>query len=254
MIPRSILLLLFLFAFKANAQTTITMEKKGGVYTVPCTVNGLNLRFIFDTGASDVSISLAEAVFMMKNNYLNPKDILGKNRFSTADGNISEGMTIVLREVRFGGLVLKDVAASVVNNMNAPLLLGQSAISKLGKIQLDGSKLTILTGKEEDVQIEESKEEEVEETMVAEVKKPEIDVTSIPCDKYVYSAYLTSTLPRYMYLFSEKTYTDSDKRVMMLPAKAQMNVLNEAKEDETFSYVCYKGVKGYISKHLLIKF
>ncbi|MFW0714425.1 retropepsin-like aspartic protease family protein [Pedobacter sp. N23S346] len=253
MTPRSILILLFLFAFKAKAQTTITMEKKGGVYNVPCTVNGLNLRFIFDTGASDVSISLAEAVFMMKNNYLTQKDVLGKTRFSTADGNISEGTTIILREIRFGGLVLKDVAASVVNNMNAPLLLGQSAISKLGKIQLDGSKLTILTGKEEDVQIEEA-EEAVEETMVAEVKKPEIDVTTISCDKYVYSAYLTSTLPRYMYLFSEKTYTDSDKRVMMLPAKAQMNVLNEAKEDEIFSYVCYKGVKGYISKHLLIKY
>jgi aspartyl protease family protein len=39
------------------------MQKDGGVYKVPCTVNGLKLEFIFDTGASVVSISLTEAIF-----------------------------------------------------------------------------------------------------------------------------------------------------------------------------------------------
>lgn len=51
----------------------------------------------------------------------------------TADGNISEGTVINLRDVKLGTLHLKDVKASVVRNQSAPLLLGQSVLSKLGK-------------------------------------------------------------------------------------------------------------------------
>ena len=52
------------------AQDIIKMEKSGGIYLIPCKVNGLPLKFIFDTGASDVSISLTEALFMLKNGNL----------------------------------------------------------------------------------------------------------------------------------------------------------------------------------------
>ena len=37
------------------------------MYEVPCNVNGLPLNFIFDTGASTVSISSIEVSFMLKN-------------------------------------------------------------------------------------------------------------------------------------------------------------------------------------------
>ena len=52
------------------SQVVIKMKKQNGVNTIPCKVNGLNLSFIFDTGASDVSISLTEASFMYKNGFL----------------------------------------------------------------------------------------------------------------------------------------------------------------------------------------
>ncbi len=57
----------------------------------------------------------------------------------TADGSISEGTVINLRDVKFGNLHLKDVKASVVRNQSAPLLLGQSVLSKLGKIEIDNN-------------------------------------------------------------------------------------------------------------------
>ena len=53
------------------------MKREGGVSIIPCKVNGLNLNFIFDTGASNVSISLTEASFMLKNGYLEEGDIIG---------------------------------------------------------------------------------------------------------------------------------------------------------------------------------
>jgi clan AA aspartic protease (TIGR02281 family) len=133
----------FVFVFYFNliefsfGQTTIQLEKQGGVYTVPCKVNGLELRFIFDTGASDVTISLTEASFMKKNGYLVSSDIIGNEKFMDATGKISEGTVINLREIEFAGLKLTNVRATIVHELGAPLLLGQSALSKLGKIQFD---------------------------------------------------------------------------------------------------------------------
>lgn len=98
------------------------------------------MHFVFDTGASDVSISSVEATFMMKNDYLKPTDVIGRQNYMTADGNISEGTVINLRNVNFGGLNLDNVRASVVNNQSAPLLLGQSVLNKLGNIEIDNEK------------------------------------------------------------------------------------------------------------------
>jgi clan AA aspartic protease (TIGR02281 family) len=120
------------------------MNKEGGVYTVPCKINGLPLKFIFDTGASDVSISLTEAIFMLKNGYLDKEDIGEDIYFSIANGDVSKGTKINIKEVEFGGLKLYNVSASIVHETSAPLLLGQSIIEKLGKIQIDGRELTIL--------------------------------------------------------------------------------------------------------------
>ena len=119
------------------------MEKVGGVYMMPCKVNDLRLRFIFDTGASDVSISLTEAMFMLKNGYLSENDFKGKEYYRIANGEIAEGTEIILRKVTIGDLELSNVKASVIHEMDAPLLLGQSALSKLGKIEFDYSNNTL---------------------------------------------------------------------------------------------------------------
>lgn len=124
------------------------MKSEGGVSIIPCKVNGLNLNFIFDTGASDVSISLTEASFMLKNGYLDKSDIIGTSKYLDANGNINEGVTINLKEIEIAGLKLYDVKASIIKNIKAPLLLGQSAISKLGRIEIDLELNTITIVKE----------------------------------------------------------------------------------------------------------
>ena len=107
---------------------TISMQPKGsGTYEVSCKINGLPLNMIFDTGASDISISQTEVQFMLKNGYLDKSDFIGSQKYIDANGDISVGATILFRTVDFGGLILKNIKASVVNNKNAPLLFGQSA-------------------------------------------------------------------------------------------------------------------------------
>ncbi len=131
----------------SNKVGSVKATLKDGIYTVPCKINGLALEFIYDSGASDVSISLTEAMFMLKNGFLDKSDITGSSNYSDANGNISIGTTIVIRKLEFGGLILNNVKASVVNNSKAPLLLGQSALSKFGKVTFDYTTNTLILGK-----------------------------------------------------------------------------------------------------------
>lgn len=133
-------------AVKEEQITEVPITRRvGGTFNVDCSVNGLALNMIFDTGASDVSISKVEADFMLKNNYLSISDIKGKQYYQTADGGISEGTVITLKEVRIGDAVLHNVDASVVKSQKAPLLLGESVLQKFGTFTVDNinSKLII---------------------------------------------------------------------------------------------------------------
>ncbi len=118
--------------------TEIAVKRNpGGTFEIPCDINGLPLQMIFDTGASDVTISSVEANFMFKNGYLSEKDIKGKKYYQVANGQIGEGTTITLREVKIGDASLHNVDASVVKSQKAPLLLGQSAMERFGTITID---------------------------------------------------------------------------------------------------------------------
>jgi aspartyl protease family protein len=113
------------------------MTKEKGVYKVPVIVNGHPMKFILDTGASLISISSTEAEFMMKQGTISEADIVGQSRFEDANGDISPGDIIRLKSVQIGDRVLENVNANVVRSTKAPLLLGQSALSKFGKISVD---------------------------------------------------------------------------------------------------------------------
>lgn len=123
--------------------TEVPFTKEDGVCKVKCQINGLPLHFVFDTGASDVTISMVEATFMMKNDYLSKNDVVGSQRYMDANGDVSVGTVINLRNVNFGGLELNNIRASVVRNQKAPLLLGQSVLARLGKIEIDNAKKVI---------------------------------------------------------------------------------------------------------------
>jgi predicted aspartyl protease len=86
---------------------------------------------------------MVEANFMLKNGYLKRSDFVGSGRFVDANGDVSEGSIVNLRNVNFGGLELTNVHASVVRNQKAPLLLGQSVLGRLGKIEIDNTSKTI---------------------------------------------------------------------------------------------------------------
>ena len=121
----------------------IKMGQRGGVYEIPCEVNGVPMRFIFDTGASNVCLSLTEASFLYKNGYLDDTDFIGESYSKIADGSIIENMEIMLKTIVVGGIEINNVRATVVKSSTAPLLFGQTAIQKFGRVEFVGDSLYI---------------------------------------------------------------------------------------------------------------
>lgn len=117
--------------------TTLDMEQADGVKYVWVEINGVRLKFIFDTGASDIFISPAEAMVLIKQGTLDENDFLGTQEYQDATGRVSEGTVVNLKSVKIGNKILYNVKASISDNETSPLLLGQSVLERFGKIEID---------------------------------------------------------------------------------------------------------------------
>jgi hypothetical protein len=136
-----------LLATPTSAQVRkVGMTRTGGVYTVPCRVNNIPLNFIFDTGASGVSISKEAAMMMIEQGAIVPDDVLGSKFFQVANGDITEKIIIRLKSFEIAGVRVTDLTASVSLNLNAPLLLGTEVLERFGEVTIDYKNNLILLG------------------------------------------------------------------------------------------------------------
>lgn len=126
--------------YESYSNEVVKMRKDGGVYLVPIEINGVSMEFIFDTGASIISLSDTEALFLWKQGKLKEEDFRGTQEFMDANGDINEGTIVNLRNVKIGNKIIHNIEASIVHNQIAPLLFGQSAMNKFGKITIDYNK------------------------------------------------------------------------------------------------------------------
>ena len=124
---------------------SIPMTKVGGVYEVPVIINGvLKLNFIFDAGASDVSISPDVALTLIRTGTVTDKDFLGTETYKFADGSTAKSKVFLIKEIQLGNKKVNNVRATISKSINAPLLLGQSVLNKFGKVTIDYNKGVII--------------------------------------------------------------------------------------------------------------
>lgn len=125
-------------------ENILPMENESGVKYVWIEINAIRLRFIFDTGASSICISPAEATVLYRQGTLSKEDILDKEYFQDATGKISEGTKVNLKTVKVGNITLQNIKATVIDNVDAPLLLGQSVLENFGNIEIDNNNNQII--------------------------------------------------------------------------------------------------------------
>jgi clan AA aspartic protease (TIGR02281 family) len=122
---------------KDLTDTRVKLIKKGGVYKVPVQINeGVAVDFILDSGASDVLISSDIFSTLVKQGKIDKADILGYEYYKIADGSTVKQVSIILRKLQVGEIVVNNVKASVGTSLS-PLLLGQSFMQKFKQFTID---------------------------------------------------------------------------------------------------------------------
>lgn len=111
---------------------------ESGLAEIQVSLNGVPFNMWWDTGASVTCISLLELQKLAKEGKISLDDYVGPAMSQIADGSTTESAVFTIKELYIKGqndkyLILKDVAAMVAPNIEAPLLLGQNVISNLPK-------------------------------------------------------------------------------------------------------------------------
>ena len=111
-------------------------DKRGHV-VLDGAVNGATVRFMVDTGATMVGLTMRDAMAAG----LTHHDLNFSGRSATANG-VTRVAPVTLREVRIGQLVIYDVRAAVYENLNISLL-GQSFLTRLNGYEMHEGVLTL---------------------------------------------------------------------------------------------------------------
>jgi aspartyl protease family protein len=109
-----------------------------GHFHVDALVEGTTVRFLVDTGASEVVLTPADA----RRLGYDPERLTYSQITETANGR-GRGAPIRLREVSVGGVTLFDVAASVNEAEMDESLLGMSFLARLSAFEFSGDRLTL---------------------------------------------------------------------------------------------------------------
>lgn len=126
-------------------EIVVPFRRQGKVKLVRVRVNGIPFEMIFDTGCSTTLISVAEANYLYQKGVLSADDVLGFTQSQIADGSIVEDMVVNLRQVIIDDQIECDnVTATVSDNVQAPLLLGNDVLDRLATVTIDNQNDAIL--------------------------------------------------------------------------------------------------------------
>jgi pilus assembly protein CpaB len=108
----------------------IPVDASGHFYPA-VTINGMPVRFMADTGATLVALSLKDAQKIG----IDPQSLQFTGKANTANGSV-QSASVTLPEITIEGIVLRDVRASCC--VTGVSLLGMSALGQLGLEMKDG--------------------------------------------------------------------------------------------------------------------
>lgn len=112
--------------------------REGGHFVIKALVEGTPVRFLVDTGASDVVLSPRDAERLG----FDLSKLTFNRLYRTANGTVS-GAPVRLGSVAIGPILLRDVRASVNGAEIGQSLLGMSFLQRLGGYSVSGDRLTL---------------------------------------------------------------------------------------------------------------
>ena len=109
-----------------------------GHYYLSAQINNANVRFVVDTGATDLVLTMDDA----KRVGLDPDTLVFQGRANTANGQVSTAF-VMLKEVQLGTTVDRDVRAVVNGGEMKQSLLGMGYLQRWGRIEIANGELIL---------------------------------------------------------------------------------------------------------------
>ncbi len=117
--------------------TVVLMPDKNGHFVSSGSINGASIRFLVDTGATMVSLSVEDAR-RAGVNYL-----AGERGYSQTANGVTSVYKVKLGQVTLGDITLRDIDGVVHENALPVVLLGMSFLGKL-EMRREGGSLTLI--------------------------------------------------------------------------------------------------------------
>jgi clan AA aspartic protease (TIGR02281 family) len=127
-----------------SGATVVPMVSEGGTFVVPVKINDqITLNFIVDSGASDVAVPADVVSTLVRTGTITDADFLGKQTYRLADGSTVPSQRFVIRSLKVGDKILKNVVGSVSPSAS-DLLLGQSFLNRFKSWSIDNQRGTLI--------------------------------------------------------------------------------------------------------------
>ena len=122
----------------------VPLEVRGGTYLVRVTINSqITLKFVIDSGASDVSMPADVVLTLIRTETINKSDFIGKQNYQMADGSTAPSQRFIIRSLRVGDLILENVTGGIAP-VEGQLLLGQSFLSRFKSWAIDNQRQVLI--------------------------------------------------------------------------------------------------------------
>jgi aspartyl protease family protein len=126
--------------YAATVERTVLQRDRSGQFHLTGQVNGQDVRFLVDTGADVVALTVADAESL--NIDFNPTQFEEITRTASGAGM---GQVVTIDRLEVGGMEFSNVQAIVVEGLDVNLL-GQSVLRQMGKVELAGDRMVIHKG------------------------------------------------------------------------------------------------------------
>ena len=129
-------------------ELSIPIEINDNTINIIGYVNGNKIKFMLDTGCSDMHMSVAELYYLSRMGGIDINDTKGTAECVYADGSKHDCPIYLIKEISFGeGMTVNNVTCTVDEHLEATPLLGNAVLSKLGKVSVDYKKKLLIIEK-----------------------------------------------------------------------------------------------------------
>ena len=123
----------------SNVQLT---DYLGKGFKIKISIDGVSRYYLFDTGATDLTIDSDTERELLLNGTIKRADYIGEKEYELADGKTVTGQIVKVNKITIGNYTVNNVTIAVLKN--GSLLCGKSFLDKFKKWELNKDKMELV--------------------------------------------------------------------------------------------------------------